>query len=383
MTKWSISLAVALLLSSAGLVVAQTFTNVADVLSLSSEQLSKVPPVRLRGVVTYYKSAGIPNLIVQDETGGIFIGGGKALETARAWQPGDVVEVEGTAIAESFAPRVQAVRVQRVGNGELPAAVPVSSDNLRSGQFDGRYVEARGVVRSAVRDDALLPPRLILRVATAAGQFDAWVLRFSDDDAARLVDAAVTLRGVCLTWPNQRRQLSNVRLLVNSVDDIQVTRAAPADPFTAPLVAPDALMRYRPEGLDAQRVRLRGVVTWWRAGEGLVLQDGTSGVRVNVVSPPQWQLGDEVEAVGFPGLNGYTAGLQDALVRVVPQRGAVEPVSLTAREILQSKPLADCDQRLVRVTGRLRAVQREGGLTQLFLRSGEVEIGRASCRERV
>jgi len=363
------TLAVALLLSSAGLVVAQTFMKVVDVLALSPEQLEKVPPVRLRGVVTYYKSAGSHDLIVQDETAGIFIGG-KAVEAAHTWQPGDVVEVEGKAVAESFAPRVQARHIRRVGTGPLPKAVTISSDDLRSGQFDGRYDEARGVVRSAVRDDSLQPPRLILRVATAAGQFDAWVLHFSNEDGARLVDAAVALRGVCLAWANQRRQLLNVRLLVNRREDIQVTRAALADPFTAPLVRPETLMRYRPEGLDAQRVRLRGVVTWWRAGEGLVLQDGTSGVRVKVTSAPQWQLGDEVEAVGFPGLNGYTAGLQDALVRVVAQRGEVEPVPLTAQEI----PLVDRDQRLVRVIGRLRAVQREGGLTQLFLRSGAVDF---------
>ena len=134
--------------------------------------------------------------------------------------------------------------------------------------------------------------------------------------------------------------------------------------------------------MEAQRVRLRGVVTWWRAGEGLVLQDGASGVRVKVASPPQWQLGDEVEAVGFPGLNGYTAGLQDALVRVVATpRRSIEPVPLTAAEMLQSNPLADCDQRLVRVTGRLRAVQREGGLTQFFLRHGEVDFTAVALRE--
>ncbi len=44
-------LAVALLLSSAGQVAAQTFTNVADVLALSPEQLAKMPPVRLRGMM--------------------------------------------------------------------------------------------------------------------------------------------------------------------------------------------------------------------------------------------------------------------------------------------------------------------------------------------
>ena len=63
-TKWSMPLAVALLLSSAGLIAAQTLTNVADVLALSPEQLAKVPLVRLRGVVTYYKSAGSHDLIV-------------------------------------------------------------------------------------------------------------------------------------------------------------------------------------------------------------------------------------------------------------------------------------------------------------------------------
>jgi len=44
MTKWCRSLVVALLLSSAGLISAQTFTNVADVLGLSPEQLAKMPP---------------------------------------------------------------------------------------------------------------------------------------------------------------------------------------------------------------------------------------------------------------------------------------------------------------------------------------------------
>jgi len=44
-------LAVALLLSSAGLISAQTFTNVADVLALSPEQLAKLPPERLRGMM--------------------------------------------------------------------------------------------------------------------------------------------------------------------------------------------------------------------------------------------------------------------------------------------------------------------------------------------
>ena len=101
------------------------------------------------------------------------------------------------------------------------------------------------------------------------------------DDGRRFVDAAVRVRGVCLAWQNPRRQLTSLRLLVNDLDAITVTQSPTAEAFTAPLATPDSLLRYRPEGLNRHRVRLRGVVMWWRPGDFLVIQGSTFGVRVN------------------------------------------------------------------------------------------------------
>lgn len=45
-----------------------------EALALSSDVLAQKPAVHLRGVVTYFKAEGIPDLVVQDGTGGIFVG---------------------------------------------------------------------------------------------------------------------------------------------------------------------------------------------------------------------------------------------------------------------------------------------------------------------
>lgn len=197
--------------SACAAVPGEPLCAVREVLALSSDVLAQKPAVHLRGVVTYFKAEGIPDLVVQDETGGIFVSQGDG-EFARGLRPGMVVEVEGAAGPGNFSPRVQAARISIVGTNTLPVAERVSFDDLKSARFDCRYVEAVGVVRAATVDRGLTPPRLILRIATPAGFFNAWVLRLSDDDGERYVDAAVRLRGVCLAWENPRRQFTSLRL---------------------------------------------------------------------------------------------------------------------------------------------------------------------------
>ena len=129
------------------------------------------------------------------------------------------------------------------GEAALPDPVPVGMDELRSGRLDCQRIEMHGIVRAARLDEVLVPPRLILKIATPSGECDAWVLAFSPGDGERLVDAELRVRGVCLGWENPRRQLTNIRLLVGSMEDLAIERAAPPDAFAAPLVAPDALLR--------------------------------------------------------------------------------------------------------------------------------------------
>lgn len=350
---------VAVVLLAASLKAAGPLTTAREVLALAPESLAQNPAVRLRGVVTYFKADGFSDLVVQDGTGGLFITG-LTSNTAPALRPGLAVEVEGAAGAGSFTPRVLAGRVTVLGANAPPTPERVSFDDLKSGRFDCRYVEAAGVVRAAAVDDLLTPPRLILRVAMPAGQFYAWVLRFGDDDGQRFIDAAVRVRGVCLAWENPRRQFTSLRLLVNDLDAVTITRAPPADPFAAPLVSADTLLRYQPDGMDAHRVRLRGVVTWWRPGDYLVIQDANFGLRVNSDSRALLKLGDAVEVAGFPALMGYSAGLQDAVYRVTGHPGEPAAQSIEPSKFLTGQWTVDTDQKLVRLAGTLRGVQRSG-----------------------
>lgn len=333
--------------------------TVREVLARAPDALAQKPVVRLRGLVTYFKAEAFSDLVIQDKSGGVFINNATGTVT-RTLQPGAIVEVEGTASCGNFSPRVDARRITFEGTITLPSPAHVSFDDLKSGRFDCRYVEAAGVVRAATVDNSLTPPRLILRVAMPAGQFYAWVLRFGDDDGQRFIDAAVRVRGVCLAWENARRQFTSLRLLVNNLDAITVTRAPPADPFAAPLVTADTLLRYQPDGIDAHRVRLRGVVTWWRPGDYLVIQDTNFGLRVNSDALEPLKLGDAVEVAGFPALMGYSAGLQDAVYRVVEHPGEPAARAIEAKRFLSDQWTIDTDLKLVRLAGTLRGVQRSG-----------------------
>lgn len=338
-----------------------------EVLQLSRASAGTGHPVQLRGTVTYFKKEGnYSDLVIQDETGGVFISGAHLLQMPDL-KPGTRVEVKGDTESGSFAPAVRARSVERIGEGALPEPPRVSYDELRSGKFHCRYVEIPGIVRSASLDQAISPPRQLLRVATGSGFFDAWVLRFNEAEGSELIGAAVRVRGVCLAWENSRRQNTGLRLVVNDLSAIQIEQPAPPDPFDAPLVAFDDLLRYRPDGFRQQQVRVRGVVTWSRPGDSLVLQNDRLGIRIDSSSPDLLRVGDEVEAVGFPEAMGYTAGLRDARYRVISHPGAIDPEEIAVRKVSGGHWAADPDQKLIRVRGALRALQQDAGHINLLM----------------
>jgi signal transduction histidine kinase len=340
--------------------------TIASVLERPIEEFTKTFTVCVRGVVTYHKPQGVRDTIVQDESGGIFLNTGD-LELPQPLRPGLEIEVSGLATIGSFSPRINAGQITVLGEKPLPEPRWVGVDELRTGECECRYIEFRGVIRSATVNSELTPPRLLLHVATPAGGFDAWVLHFGDETGARLIDAAVRVRGVCLAWENTRRQFRDLRVLVDNLDAITVERSPLGDPFAAPLVKPETLWQYRPQGLSPHRVRLRGTVTDFRSGQDFVLQTNTVGVRVTTKLTAPLAVGDEVEAVGFPALGSYSAELQDAVYRVLRSGTPPEPTVVSAINQPYESNSFDFDQRLVRIEGKLLASENVGSHTLLTL----------------
>lgn len=290
------------------------------VLRLPPAEAVRGLPVVLRGVVTYIKPEGVPDLVLQDETGGVFVND-LPQPPPSGLHPGAFVELRGFTWHVEFSPTVRYESVMVLGKRALPEPIRVNLDDLLSGRFHCQYVEFTGVVRSLQVDSELTPPRLLLKVATPAGALDVWILRFPEAEELRLVDSRIRVRGVCLHWFNRPGQPTPLRLLVNDLQSLTVERVGQPDPFSAPLVPMDGMLQYRPDGLNQHRLRVRGVVTLHQPGESLILQNGPRAVRVRPAVVREAIVGDEVEAAGFVAQEGYTPELQEAVFRVLGHPG--------------------------------------------------------------
>jgi signal transduction histidine kinase len=347
---------------------AADLTTAGSVRELLPSQAADRHPVRLVGVVTYYRSDKLPDFILQDHTGGVHVRQPK--EGALVLAPGDEVEIEGVTDAAVYAPRVDARVVRRLGRGEPPLPIPVSVEELQAGYHEGWLVEVAAVVRAASIDPTIDPPRLVLRLGTPSGSVDAMVTRFGEGEPERYIDAAIRLRGVSLRQANRRNEPYRWLLFVHTVEDIVVTRPPPADPFSIPLTPLDALLAGGPQQ-SLHRMRVRGVATF--ADGLLVIQAAGTGVSVHPRDALTVVPGDEVEVAGFARLGMYNPVLEQAQVRVVGHPGPPAPEVPDLAE-LKPRELAERDWRLITVSGVAGPPTQRDERSGFTLRTGRYQV---------
>ena len=95
-------------------------TNAWQVHHLSQSEAALAQRVRLRGVVTYYNSR-IPELFIQDDSDGIYV----EIENMRQepgirFEPGQLLEIEGSSAEGGFSPDILPDKVALVGRAALP-----------------------------------------------------------------------------------------------------------------------------------------------------------------------------------------------------------------------------------------------------------------------
>jgi hypothetical protein len=100
-------------------------TNAAQVRGLTEAEAARQLPVRLRAVVTYFRT-NLYSRFMQHDTAGIYLG---RSEVEFNLQLGQAVEVEGTTSPDEFAPIVvpQAVRIMRYRARVIGATLDVTS----------------------------------------------------------------------------------------------------------------------------------------------------------------------------------------------------------------------------------------------------------------
>jgi diguanylate cyclase (GGDEF)-like protein len=333
---------------------APELTTVRQIRALTPDQAAKGRPVRLRGVITVL--SGYRNwFFFQDATAGISIERTTDLPPVQA---GQQVELRGVTGPGQFAPIVTVDRVTVLGKGTLPPARVMGLDQLVGGRQDSQWLAVRGIVRSAVIKQIWDRPVLVLGIDLGQGYLvSARVANFSAADWKRLPASTVTVRGVCGTVFNGRRQFIGLRIFVSSLSDVKVESPAPADPFSLPLRSLAALSQFGDQGGATQRIKVRGIVTYDPPGQGFYLQDGRQGVYVDSDQASSLAVGSQVEVVGYPAAGHYAPTLDDAVFRVVGFAHPVAGLPQTAAEMVLADengfPQAPFDALLVQLNGRL------------------------------
>ena len=338
-----------------------TLVTVAAVRDLTVAQAQRQPPVRLRGVVTFFDEA-LYSRFFQDDTAGIYL---QPSANMPPLAPGMVVEIEGLANPGQYAPIVVPEQVIVVGRGPLPVPEPVTYDQLVSGKEDSQFVEIAGIVRSARRPEG--SDYYLVEIATGGGRLTVYAKELPTQDAAELVDATVRVRGVCATKFNHQRQLFAIRLLVPRAEDLAVVMPAPPDPFDMDARPLNSLLQFAREDARGHRVKATGTVSYFEPGRRLYLQAGTQGIEVQTRERVPVQPGDQVEALGFVSQGEYTPFLEDAVYRKTASGPPLPAESVEPAEALKGRH--DC--RLIQVAGRVLDQARKGAQRYLVLQEGD------------
>jgi PAS domain S-box-containing protein len=346
-------------------------TTVRQVRALSLEEAKLEYPVKLSGVVTVL-SGSKNSFFFADETAGISI---DRNDVEPEVQSGDRVEVLGVSEPGFFAPSVTSNQVRILDHGKLPPAPLKRFEEIQGGALDSQWIEIRGVVHAASIAESWGRQVLFLETDVGGGSVTVRVHDFPTIDPESFIDAEISVRGVCGTKFNGRRQFIGLRLFVASLRDVTIERAPPPDPFALPLRGMQSVLTFGTEGAGAHRIKIAGTVTYQRLGSGLYLQQGDEGIYVQTTQATLTPPGTQVEAVGFAAAGAYSPTLESAKFKVV---GSAEPPAArkaNAREMIgqlgEGFPTAPYDSLLVRTDGWVVERLQRAGDEVVVLKDGD------------
>jgi hypothetical protein len=250
-------------------------TNAAAVLALNATEAAQARPVRLLGVVMDQADPKERVLIVADDSAGVYVLA--ATHLLAPYHQGDLLELSGVTDPGEFAPIVKVSRARKAGTAPLPPPRRVTYHQLLTGALDAQWIELSGVVQQYPPPVPEVPMRrLVLSVDGGL----VHVRMPSVQPAALQEDAEVQVRALCFYQFNQKGQMLSPVLQVPPGIPIRIERAAPADPFAAPIRSAASLRRYSPERRAGHRVHVQGVVTHGLSGSWVWIRDESGGLRV-------------------------------------------------------------------------------------------------------
>jgi len=337
-------------------------TSVDQIRRLTPDKAQLGYPVRIRGVIT--DDIPRPDFFVQDETAGIYVEGSRSPRISHVF--GDFVEVEGITGPGRFAPVIREQHTRVLGRMALPKTRVYAFHELADGQKDSQWVQVRGIVRSVSIDrTSWHEATLAMNVSSGTSQFTVRTPLGASQDVSSWMGKEVLIQGVCGTLFNAERQLVGILLYVPKLEYIRIETPSDEVPFAA-------LMSFSPDGRVGHKVRVRGIVAYQQPGNVLFLESGVKGLRVFAQQDTRVQVGDIVDALGFPSVGESEPVLADAVFRVIGHGPMPEPIhlDLDAPWGTYDAPLGRYDGALVSTDARLVHLELQPYGASLLLQHG-------------
>lgn len=326
--------------------VEPVLTTAREVRSLTVEKAAQKLPVELRGTVIFIEG---PNgaIVLQDGTAGTYFRGRNEMTL----QPGDEVRVKGVTTPGSYLPGIEQSTYEKLERRDLPAAIAVTYGDLVSGRCFFQCVAMEGIVQAvkATPDGS----RSILSLGMGEDLLEVRVC-VPPQSGQRLVDSRVRIEGVASGGINQRRQLVQPIAWVHDWSGVQVLE--PALPENqVPVMSAGQLLAFDAVGQKGHCVRVKGVVIAAFPEGQVFIRDETTALLVQLPAPPPLIVGAQIEVMGFPKMQHFSAVLINATITRQETGTAPSAIEVGVEDL--TKGMHDHD--LVSVTGVLSGYFQE------------------------
>lgn len=330
---------------------------------LRREQAERALPVKLRGVVT----SVLPDdqaFTIHDGTRGLYVVD-RCPRRSGPPRLGEYLELQGQTDPGLFAPIVHAHDLRSLGLGQLPDPIRPSWDQLMNGSLDAQRIELPAMITAVHSNVASL------LVAGGVVQAEVRLANQASADLTPFEHGLVRIRGSLFAqWNYITHQVKAGEIRIYDAD-IFVDRPAPQDPFSVEMKSAAELRLFDPQASTFHPVRVAGQVVQKRGTE-LFLMSAGQGLRCVTRQTAKLEIGDQVEAVGFPDVWGGVAPiLRESTVRRTGHGPLPDARSLSGEELFQP----ECDATRVRVQGVLVNLVGGRGETALELRQGIRSFG--------
>jgi diguanylate cyclase (GGDEF)-like protein len=358
-----------------------TLISLRAVHSLTNEQASHALTVSFEANVTFFRD--YENLLfVQDGDFSIFV---RPPEHAQLL-PGDRVLVRGTTV-QSYRPIILSTSVTVLTHGNLPAPLPVDFDTLIRPDYDTRLVALRGILRSA---DLIVHPGALTRVTDLQLIMEGGTVEISVSNAdpaplRNLLDAQVEVVGIAGGRFDDKMQKTGVTLYASSLSNVRVLKPALIAPSALPLTPIDQIFTAFHVNDLSRRVRVHGVITYFQPGSAVVLQNGAKSLWISTKTNDPLQIGDVVDATGFPEARERFLNLNFGEITDSHTRAAVQPLlsNWTQLAIWRSNKPEGHQYDLVSIDGTVVTTVREAAQDEYVLASATGQLFTAIFRHPI